>query len=648
MAVGTLTVQLVAKTTQATRAITAFRKRINGISKATHVAQRSLAAFNRQLAGFGFVAGAVASFKSLVETQHQFQVEMAKSTAIMGELDDRMRSTLEMTARRVSRSTVFSAREAATAYFYLASAGLNAEQSVAALPQVAKFAQAGMFDLKVATDLATDAQAALGIKSQDAAENLKGLKRVTDVLVRANTLSNATVEQFSVALTTKAGAAIKFANKEIEEGVAILAAFADQGLKGADAGTALNIVFRDLQTKAIENAKAFRENNVAVFDSQGNMLNVADTLAMMEKEFGNLSVEAQKFRLMQLGMTDKTVVFMQTLLGTSEAIRLYQEELENAANFTDIVAEKNMTPFTRGLEMLKATWEDLAATIGPSVLSDLALVFETISSIAQESMAFRDAMGGTGENLGPVAKAIGFIGDTFNGISIAIKGFVLVVQGVATTITVVIEALLDKLFTVMSWLGEVDQGPRDALKAFRDSMIEQTNETYEGLVAQIEGLTFSERLQLGADAAQKRNQQRKEQLAADFAAAEERRKALAAKRDALGLDPNKFSSLTMQAEEEKERAERRKSFLSSFFSMARFGQALVNLPQVTSPPNRVNRVLEEGTAEAFKAARQNLKPDMDKQQLELQKKAVGFQDKISRGIDNLVNWTREAVREIPR
>src|SRR6056297_3127858 len=110
------------------------------------------------------------------------------------------------------------------------------------MPQVAKFAQAGMFDMATATDIATDAQSALGLTSEDAAENLDNLTRVTDVFVKANTLANTSVQQISEALTNKAGAALRVVNKDVEEGAAVLALFADQGVKGADAGEKLNVV----------------------------------------------------------------------------------------------------------------------------------------------------------------------------------------------------------------------------------------------------------------------------------------------------------------------------------------------------------------------------------------------------------------------
>jgi len=221
-----------------------------------------------------------------------FDSSMTQSMAIMSEFGSRsdltaqgqeaLRGQMEATARTVAKDLNLAAQDAAKSYFFLTSAGMDAQQSMAALPQVALFAKAGMFDFATATDLATDAQSALGLKSQDVAENLAGLTRVTDVLVRANQLANASVEQFSLSLTTKAGAALKVANKDIEEGVAVLAAFADQGVKAQDAGTALNIVLRDLSTKAIKNEEAFETMGVAVFDSAGNYNNMADIIGDLE------------------------------------------------------------------------------------------------------------------------------------------------------------------------------------------------------------------------------------------------------------------------------------------------------------------------------------------------------------------------------
>ncbi|KKK79053.1 hypothetical protein LCGC14_2837380, partial [marine sediment metagenome] len=279
------------------------------------------------LAGGAAIAGlGVLSIKTFAD----FDKAMTNSLAIMGDVTDYQRGEMEQAARQVAKTTTFSAKEAAEAYFFLASAGLDAAQSIGAMPKVAAFAQAGNFELALATDLLTDAQSALGLTVDDTAKNIENMSRVSDVLIKANTLSNATAQQFSESLTNKAGPALRATNKSVEEGVAVLSVFADQGIKGAEAGTKLGIVLRDLQTKALQNAGEFEQLGISVFDSEGEMRNMADIIGDVESALGPLSTAQRKATLLQLGFSDKSVSAVQALLGNSEAIREYQTELEKA------------------------------------------------------------------------------------------------------------------------------------------------------------------------------------------------------------------------------------------------------------------------------------------------------------------------------
>jgi len=283
-----------------------------------------------------------------------FDSGMTKSLAIMNNVSPQIRRQMEQTAKSIVDYTTFSAKEGADAYFYLASAGLDAAQSIEALPRVARFAQAGNFDLARATDLLTDAQSALGLTMRDdVIENMKNMVRVSDVLVKANTLSNATVEQFSESLTNKAGAALKLLNKDIEEGVAVLAAWADQGVKGSEAGNYLNIVLRDLQRSAINNEEVFDQFNISVFDSTGKVRNMADVIGDLETALSGMSDKEKRATLMMLGFQDRSISAMMSLLGTSDAIRTYEGSLRSATGFTENVAAKQMESFTAQVEQLK-------------------------------------------------------------------------------------------------------------------------------------------------------------------------------------------------------------------------------------------------------------------------------------------------------
>jgi len=361
------------------KGVTGATKALDDLGKAAGVALLAVAAASAAIA--------VASVREFAK----FDGALVKSQAIMGDLTKAMEDDMADAARAVAKATTFSAEQAAESFFFLASAGLDAKSSIAALPSVAAFAQAGMFDMARATDLLTDAQSALGLTiKNDAVANMENMVKISDVLVRANTLANASVEQFSTALTTKAGAALKALGKDVEEGVAVLAAFADQGIKGELAGTQLGIVLRDLTTKAITNKGAFTEMGIAVFDSTGDMNNLGDIIGDIEGALSGMSDETQKATLLQLGFSDKSLASLQALLGTSEAIKTYETELRSSMGYTEQVANKQLDTFNSQLKLLESAIIDVAIEIGEELtpyIQDLIPVLQNLLPVIGKKIA---------------------------------------------------------------------------------------------------------------------------------------------------------------------------------------------------------------------------------------------------------------------
>ncbi|MCO4819780.1 MAG: phage tail tape measure protein [Bacteroidetes bacterium] len=349
-----------------------LNKNLNAIDKSANKVANQLNLVGRRVEKAGanitrLTAPLIVAGAAVVKFGADFEKSMTNSLSIMGDLSDSMRNDMEDAARSVAKTTKFSAKEAADSYFFLASAGLKAAESIEALPKVAAFAQAGNFDLALATDLLTDAQSALGLVSDNVAESMENMTRVSDVLVKANTIANASVQQFSESLTNKAGAALRLLKKDVEEGAAVLAVYADQGVKGKEAGSQLNIVLRDLQKAAVNNKKAFIDAGVAVFDSQGNMRNMADIVEQLEGRLLSMSDEQKRTELALLGFTDKSISATTALLGTSDAIRTYEDDLRNAAGTTQTVADKQIKNFWDQLGLLKDRLIDVGLTLWKSL-----------------------------------------------------------------------------------------------------------------------------------------------------------------------------------------------------------------------------------------------------------------------------------------
>jgi TP901 family phage tail tape measure protein len=350
-------------------------------------AEGSLSNLGKVAAGIAAAATAavVGIATASIKEFAKFDDKLNQSLAIMGDVSETMRGEMSDAARQVAKETTFSADQAAESFFFLASAGLDAASAVKSMPQVAKFAQAGMFDMARATDLLTDAQSALGmVIKDDANANLVEMTRLSDVLVKANTLANASVEQFSTALTTKAGASLKQFGKDAEEGVAVLAALADQGIKGELAGTNLSIAIRDLTSKALSNGKAFEKFNVSVFDGEGKMRNMADIVGDLERATDGMSDAQKKATFTQLGFSDKSMGTLAALIGTSDAIRTYEKELRNAGGTTEEISNKQLESFSAQMELLKSRVADVGIEIGGPLASALLEMADDLEPVIEE------------------------------------------------------------------------------------------------------------------------------------------------------------------------------------------------------------------------------------------------------------------------
>lgn len=284
-----------------------------------------------------------------------FDNAMTQSLAIMTNVTTQMRKQMEGVAKSLSEMSTFAAKDLAKSYFFLASAGLDVKQSIAALPQVTQFAQAGMFDLSRATSLLAGSQAALGLKVKDATKNLANMSRISDVLVKANQLSDATTEQFGEALT-RAGGGMKAFGVELEEGVAVLAAYAEIQRKGEVGGEAFSRVLRLLIPAANKNAAAYSRLGIEVFDVAGNLRNFGLILKDLETAFTGMSARQISASLEMLGFQRRMQGAILPLIGMSDNIAEFETRLGKAGGTTGSVARNQLKSFTAQMTL---AWHEI-------------------------------------------------------------------------------------------------------------------------------------------------------------------------------------------------------------------------------------------------------------------------------------------------
>lgn len=173
-----------------------------------------------------------------------------------------------------SQRTLFTAREAGSALQFLSQAGLDAQQSVAALPGSLDLAAAGNLELARAADISTNILTGLNLQVSD-------LARVNDVLVSASTGANTNVEELGNAFSYTAGIAAA-SNQTLEGTASILAALANSGIKSTRAGRATANALARLQKTTAEGQAVLEKYNIEVLDGEGNVRELTNVLKDLE------------------------------------------------------------------------------------------------------------------------------------------------------------------------------------------------------------------------------------------------------------------------------------------------------------------------------------------------------------------------------
>ena len=175
-----------------------------------------------------------------------FDKQMSEVGAVSAATADQM-NELRQAAIDAGAATVFSAKDAAQAEAELAKAGISTADILGgALNGSLALASAGSLDLATSAEIAAAAMNTFGLKGSD-------VGHVADVLAAAANKSSAGVDDLGQGLQ-QVGLVAAQVGMSFEETVAVLAAFADRGLKGSDGATSLKTALQRLASAGAKTA----------------------------------------------------------------------------------------------------------------------------------------------------------------------------------------------------------------------------------------------------------------------------------------------------------------------------------------------------------------------------------------------------------
>lgn len=392
---------------------------------------------NLATAGIAVAAGAVKDFCSeVVEIGQTFETSMSKVSALSGATGDDL-ATLEAKARELGASTTFSASQAADALGYMALAGWDTEQMLAGVGSVLTLAQAGEMELAAASDLVTDYLSAFNMEASETA-------RMVDVLAYAQANANTTVEGLGMAFKNCAANA-NAAGMDVETTSAAISMMANQGLKGSEAGTALNAVLRDMTAKMEDGAIAIGEQSVAVMDAEGNYRDFTDILADVQEATNGMG-DAEKAAALQSTFTADSIKGLNLLLnaGADEMVG-FRDELygcagaaeETAATMTDNLGgdlaamnsafeELSLKIYDGLQEPLRSAVQFITGTVVPGIEGFMAWLttgtqeFDEFGNMVGETASPLSQLASTVQSMVPVLAAAGGALLAYEGYSLAV------------------------------------------------------------------------------------------------------------------------------------------------------------------------------------------------------------------------------------
>ena len=376
-----------------------YEKGLKGASSEAHqFGQRLNGGINKLLkigaaAAGAAVAGVVAFSKAAVNTGMQFDTAMSQVAATMGVTTDQIQELRDY-AQKMGATTAFSATQAAQALNYMALAGYDAETSMSMLPNVLNLAAAGSMDLARASDMLTDSQSALGLTVDETNE-------LVDKMAQTASKANTSVEQLGDAILTVGGTA-KNLNGGTTELATALGILADNGVKGAEGGTALRNIILALSAPTETASKKLDELGVSVYDAEGNMRGLNEIFGDLDESMSGLTQEQR--------MEALATIFNNRDLKSAEALLanygLRWDELsgyiDDAAGAAEKMAETQLDNLNGDLTLMNSALEGAKIAfsdgITPALRNLVQMVTKALSN-PKTTKFLKEA----GEKIGEVA-----------------------------------------------------------------------------------------------------------------------------------------------------------------------------------------------------------------------------------------------------
>lgn len=307
-----------------------------------------------------------------VNVGSSFEAGMSEVAAISGATGTQLQA-LTQKAKELGNSTKFSASEAASAFTNMSLAGWSVDQSLAGIDGVLQLAAASGMDLADASQTVTDNISAFNLQASDAS-------RIADMMAFAQANSSTTAAELAQSYKNCA-ANMHSAGQDIETTTSMLEILANNGLRGAEAGTAVAAMMRDMTSKMEDGSIAIGDANVKVMDSNGNFRDMTDVLKDVEKATKGMG-DAEKQAALLSTFTSDSIKGLNMILNTgADTTAEYEEKLRSCSGAAEDMADVMQDNLKGKMTELESATEGLGIAAYEYVSGPLTNAVEGLTTV---------------------------------------------------------------------------------------------------------------------------------------------------------------------------------------------------------------------------------------------------------------------------
>lgn len=262
------------------------------------------------------------------------------------------------------------------------------------LPNVLNLAAAGNMSLARASDMVTDAQTALGL-------TLPETEKLVDKMAKTSSKTNTSVEQLGDAILTVGGTA-KSLKGGTTELATMLGVLADNGIKGAEGGTALRNVILSLSAPTEKAAEQLEALGVSAYDADGNMRALPDVFADLNHAMEGMT-QGEKTEVLNTIFNKVDLKSANALLATTGSrFNELETAIDGATGAAQEMASTQLDNLAGDVTLFKSALEGAKITVSNSLTPALRTFVQFgTKEITKLDKAFqRGGLNGFAEQLG--------------------------------------------------------------------------------------------------------------------------------------------------------------------------------------------------------------------------------------------------------